>query len=103
LLYLAATAATADSPQVAAAAVEPLKPERNLAQAGLVVQAWQSLRLIFKMDEDWIILIDEEIINTIRWNGDPLTWPLPESAAAVRRSEFALQPQKTTEQTKIEQ
>jgi hypothetical protein len=47
LLYLAAMAATVGSHQAVAAAVEPLKPERNLAQAELVVQGWQLSQPIF--------------------------------------------------------
>lgn len=40
------------------------------------------------MVDDWIIFMDKQIINTIRWDGDTATWPLPEGATAVRRSEF---------------
>ena len=93
LLYRAAMEATEGSHQVVAAAVEPLKPERNLAQAELVAQAWQSLRHIFKMDEtpvieDWVILDGESIENMIRWNGSTQTWPLPEGRIAIKRNEF---------------
>ena len=40
------------------------------------------------MEDDWFILKNNKIINTIRWNGNVDTWQNPPGTILVRTSEL---------------
>jgi hypothetical protein len=88
LLFLEEMEAQEDFPQVAVVAVEQLKLEQPLEQVAVAVQGWQLLQPISNMEDDWFILKNNKIINTIRWNGNVDTWQNPPGTIIVRTSEL---------------
>jgi hypothetical protein len=53
------------------------------------------------MVEDWVILMDNKIINIIRWDGNVDTWQNPPRTIIIRTSELDFSTITTDEEAQI--